>query len=246
MNEDIKIQLVQDTRYARVVARYYGSLLDSWFAIIRNPPHKGLEDVIRIGERELSRLKIRQELVDFNHSIIPEQFRESYNHHVDRALHSIFVDEMASILEGNPPGKPQGLNLATILTNLEDKKEMLKDISPNGEDRLAEIKRANNLSKKTIMQFRTGRNATHHAYANDLLTLSKAKKQGDVSAEVVQHIYNILNMISVGIFNEAPLPKQNEYFFQLWKEEPLDTLIWCHKGKYISEAERTAQRVANF
>ena len=246
MTEDSKIQLVQETRYARVVARYYDALLDGCFSVIRKPPLKGSEDVIRIGAREFSRVKIRQELSDFNPSIIPPQFGELYNHRVNWALHSIFVDEVASILESNPPGKPQGLNLATILTNLEDKKNILKEWHANGEDRLAEIKRANNLSEKTITQFRTGRNATHHAYANDLLTLSKTKKQGDVSAEVVQHIYNILNMISVSIFNEAPLPKQDIYFFQLWKEEPLDTLIWCHRDKYISEAEHAARKVANF
>ena len=246
MNEETKIYLVHETRYARVVARYYDALLDSWFSVIRQPPLKGTEDVVRIGAREFSRIKIRQELSDFNPSIIPPQFGELYNHRVDWALHSMFVDAMASILESNPPGKPQGLNLATILTILEDKKNILKELHANGEDRLAEIKRANNLSKKTIAQFRTGRNATHHAYANDLLTLSKTKKQGDVSAEVVQHIYNILNMISVSIFNETPLPKQDKYFFQLWKEEPLDTLIWCHRDKYLSKTERTAQKIANF
>lgn len=246
MTEDIKIQLVQETRYARVVARYYDALLDGCFSVIRKPPYKGTEDVIRIGAREFSRIKIRQELSDFNPGIIPPQFGEFYNHRVDWALHSIFVDEVASILESNPPDKPQGLNLATILTNLEDKKEILKELHANGEDRLAEIKRANNLSKATIAQFRTGRNATHHAYANDLLTLSRTKKQGDVSAEVVQHIYNILNMIGVSIFNEAPLPEQDEYFFQLWKKEPLYNLIWCNKTKYISETEHAIQNIANF
>lgn len=246
MNEKTKIYLVQETRYARVVARYYDALLNFWFSIIRQPPPQGTEDVVRIGALELSHAKIRQELSDFNPSIIPPQFRELYNHRVDWALHAIFVDEIASILESNPPGKPQGLNLATILTNLENKKKILKELHPNGEDRLADIKRANNLSKKTIAQFRTGRNATHHAYANDLLTLSKTKKQGDVSAEVIQHIYNILNMISVSIFNEAPLPKQDAYFFQLWKEEPLDILIWCHRDKYLSETERTAQKLINY
>ena len=246
MNEEAKIYLVQETRYARVVARYYDALLDGCFSAMRKPPLKGTEDVLRIGAREFSRKKIRRELTDFNPSIIPSQFGEFYNHRVDWALHAIFVDEIASILESNPPDKPQGLNLATILTNLEDKKEILKELHANGEDRLAEIKRANNLSRKTIAQFRTGRNATHHAYANDLLTLSKAKKQGNVSAEVVQHIYNILNMIGVSIFNEAPLPEQEEYFFQLWKEEPLDSLIWCHKAKYISETEHAIQNIANF
>ena len=53
-------------------------------------------------------------------------------------------------------------------------------------------------------------------------------------------------MIGVSIFNEEPLPEQDEYFFQLWKEEPLDTLIWCHKDKYISETEHAIQNIANF
>ena len=246
MNEETKIYLVQETRYARVVARYYDALLNGYFSVIRKPPHKGSEDVLRIGAREFSRIKIRQELTNFDPSVIPPQFEEFYNRRVDWALHSIFVDEMASILESNPPGKPQGLNLATILTILEDKKEILKELNAKGEDRLADIRRANNLSKKTIAQFRTGRNATHHAYANDFLTLSRTKKQGDVSAEVVQHIYNILNMIGVSIFNEAPLPEQDEYFFQLWKEKPLDTLIWCYKAEYISETEHAIQNIANF
>ena len=182
MTEDIKIQLVQETRYARVVARYYDALLDGCFSVIRKPPHKGSEDVVRIGAREFSRSKIRQELSDFNPSIIPPQFGELYNHRVNWALHCIFVDEVASILESNPPDKPQGLNLAAILTNLEKKKDILKELHANGEDRLAEIKRANQLSKTTIAQFRTGRNATHHAYANDFLTLSRTKKQGAFSA----------------------------------------------------------------
>lgn len=242
MNEKTKIYLVQETHYARVVARYYYALLNSWFYIIRQQPPQGTQDVVRIGAREFSRIKIRQELTDYTPSIIPSQFEEVYNHRVDRALLAIFVDEIASILESNPLGKPQGLNLATILTNLEDKKKILKELHPNGEDRFADIKRANNLSRKTIEQFRTGRNATHHAYDNDLLTLSRTQQQGDVSAEVVQHIYNILNMIGVSIFNEAPLPEQNEYFFQLWEEEPLDALIWCHRDKYLSETERTVQK----
>ena len=53
-------------------------------------------------------------------------------------------------------------------------------------------------------------------------------------------------MIGVSIFNEAPLPEQDEYFFQLWKEESLDTLIWCFKAEYISETEHAIQNIVNF
>lgn len=246
MNEGIKIQLVQDTRYARVVARYYGALLGIWFCAVRKPPSQEFEDVIRIGERELSRFNIRRELTDLDPSIIPAQFREIYNHHVDSSLHFHSVDEMASIIEKNPDNKPEGLNIDTILTRLDNEIDLLKLTHPNAKDILNKINRANKLLRTSIGEFRKGRNATHHAYADDLLTLTKTKIQGDVSSDVINHIYNILNMIGVSIFNEIHLPSQRDYFFQLWNEEPLDSLIWCHKAKYISEAEHSARKVANF
>ena len=246
MTEDIKIQLVQETRYARVVARYYAALLGIWFCAIRKPPLQGFEDVIRIGEQELSRVNIRRELTDLDSSIIPAQFREIYNHHVDSSLHFHSVDELASIIEKNPDKKPEGLNIDTILTRLDNKIDLLKLTHPNAKDRMNEIKKANELLKTSIVEFREGRNATHHAYADDLLTLTRTKIQGDVSSVVIQHIYNILNMIGVKIFNEISLPSERDYFFQLWNEEPLDSLIWCHKDKYISEAERATQNIANF
>lgn len=246
MNEEAKIYLVQETRYARVVGRYYDALLGICFGAVRKPPPQGFEDVIRIGERELSRFKIRRELTDLDSSIISAQFREIYNHRVDLALHFHSVDEMASIVEKNPDKKPEGLNIDTILKRLDNKIDLLKLAHPDAEDKMNEINRTYRLLKMPIGEFRKGRNATHHAYADDLLTLTKAKTQGDVSSDVIQHIYNILNMIGVNIFNEIPLPSQIDYFFQLWNEEPLDSLIWCHKDKYISETERAIQNIANF
>lgn len=246
MDEETKIYLVQETRYARVVARYYSALLGIYFCTVRKPPPQELEDVIRIGERELSRVNIKRELTNLDSSIIPGQFREIYNHRVDSVLHFHSVDEMASIIEKNPDKKPEGLNIDTILTRLENKIDLLKLAYPDAEDKINEINRTNRLLKIPIDEFRKGRNATHHAYANDLLTLERTKTQGDVSSDVIQHIYNILNMIGVSIFNEIPLPRQIDYFFQLWNEEPLDSLIWCHEDKYISEVEHIVLEAGSF
>ena len=150
MNEEAKIYLVQETRYARVVARYYDALLNGYFSVIRKPPHKGSEDVLRIGAREFSRTKIRQELSYFNPSIIPLQFGELYNHRVNWALHCLFVDEVASILESNPPDKPQGLNLATILTNLEEKKDILKELLATVKTDWQRLKEPTNCQKRQL------------------------------------------------------------------------------------------------
>ena len=197
MNEETKIYLVQETRYARVVARYYGALLGIWFCAIRKPPPQGFEDIIRIGEQELPRVNIRQELTDLDSSIIPAQFREIYNHHVDSALHFHSVDEMASIVETNPDQKPERLNIDTILTRLDNKIDLLKLAHPNAEERMSDINKENELLKTSIVEFRKGRNATHHAYADDLLTLTRTRIQGDVSSDVIQHIYNVLNKIGI-------------------------------------------------
>lgn len=238
MKRELKIRLAQKIHYPQVVYRYYHAYMTIYYSLLRGFPPPGQEDALRIGTQEFDRPAIRELLIHADsQGLLSDVLKADYNRVIDNALYSLFIGEMSSIVESNPNKKPVGQNIDTLLSKLNENVDMLSAECNDPQGIIDNLSRMHRKHAGIIKKFRDGRHATHHAYADLSIALSKVSSQGNTSVEVPQHIYNMLNRIGKEIFKERDLPDPFECFSGLFLGSSTDGLIWCEHGDYMSESE---------